>query len=64
MKFWPIVVLLGVTALGGCVQSQFIKSVTVKKDAAGNIIERVETETVSQPGSGWAVKFEHLKGVQ
>ncbi len=45
---------------GGCVQTQFHKSVTVHKDAAGNITETIETESISQPGSAWPVKFQYL----
>lgn len=48
----------------GCVQTVYSKSVTIKKDAKGHILERIETETVSQPGTGWPIKFEHLEGVQ
>ncbi len=64
MKLWPLCLVAGVIALSGCVETQYIKSVTVKKDASGKIVERIETETVSQPGRGYSVEFEHLKGVQ
>lgn len=51
-------------AFSGCVATQYEKSVTVRKDADGKILERVETERVVQPGQqGWPVKFEYLKGV-
>jgi PBP1b-binding outer membrane lipoprotein LpoB len=51
--------------LSGCVATQYQKSVSVTKDASGNIVSSVETESVIQPNQqGWPVKFEHLKGVQ
>src|SRR5947209_13871709 len=55
--------LLGLLTCG-CVATAYTKTVTVTKDAAGNVTQTVETETVSQPGQGWPVKFEHLQGVQ
>lgn len=64
MKVWPLCLIVGLVALAGCVETQYIKSVTVKKDASGKLVERIETETVRQPGRGYAVEFEHLKGVQ
>jgi len=49
----------------GCVSTTYTKSVSVTKDANGNITSRTETETVIQPNqTGWPVKFEYLKGVQ
>jgi len=48
----------------GCVQSQYSKTVEVTKDASGKVVSTVETETVTQPGSGYPVKFEHLKDIQ
>ena len=51
--------------LSGCVATQYQKSVSVTKDANGNIVSRTETESVIQPNQqGWPVKFEYLKGVQ
>jgi hypothetical protein len=48
----------------GCVNTQYEKSVSVRKDADGKIIERIETERAIQPGQqGWPMKFEYLKGV-
>lgn len=62
---WTTIMLMGFVFLfSGCVQTHYTKSVSVKKDADGKIIERVETEAVVQPGSGWPVKYEHLKDVQ
>ena len=55
---------VGVLALGatGCVQTMYTKSITVKKDASGNITGTEETESVSQPGQQPKyVQFEHLK---
>lgn len=53
-------------SLSGCtVPTTYSKSIAVKKDAAGNVLETVETETVLQHGGqGYPVKFEHLKGVR
>ena len=48
----------------GCVQTMYHKSIEVTKDANGNILQIVEVETVSQPGQGWPIKLEKLKGVQ
>ncbi|MEZ2354789.1 hypothetical protein AB6804_30395 [Caballeronia sp. RCC_10] len=49
----------------GCVSTTYTKSVSLRKDADGKIIERIETESVTQPNqSGWPIKLEHLKGVQ
>lgn len=61
-----IAVLAFAIALPGCtVPTTYSKSVAVKKDAAGNILEIVETETVVQPGGqGYPVRFERLKGIQ
>ena len=35
--------------LGGCVPIQYTRSITVSKDANGNITGTVETETISEP---------------
>jgi len=53
-------------SLSGCtVPRTYSKSVTVRKDANGNVLEIAETETVVQPGSqGYPVQFEHLKDVK
>lgn len=48
----------------GCVQTTYNKSITVTKDAHGNIIQTVETESVTQPGQGWPIKLKMLKDVQ
>ncbi len=64
MKTNLILIISLVISISGCVQTVYTKSVTVKKDVKGQIVERLETETVSQPGTGWGIKFEHLKGVQ
>jgi uncharacterized cupredoxin-like copper-binding protein len=57
-------VVLG-ALVSGCVSTTYTKSISVTKDATGNVIQTVETETVMQPNQqGWPVKFEHLKGVQ
>jgi hypothetical protein len=48
----------------GCVQTMYNKSIAVTKDANGNIIHTVETESVTQPGQGWPLKLKTLKDVQ
>ncbi len=59
-----LLLALAPLTVSGCVATQYEKSVTVRKDADGRIVERVETERVVQPGQqGWPVKFEYLKGV-
>lgn len=57
----PLLPLLPLIALTGCVQTQFHKSVTVQKDANGKVTSSSETESVTQPGSAWPVHFEYLK---
>ena len=67
MKYYPTLVLLCfLIVLGGCtVPTTYSKSVSVKKDASGKVLEVVETETVVQPGGqGYPLKFELLKDVQ
>lgn len=56
-----VILLAALGLLTGCVQTQFYKSVTVTKDADGNITGRQETEAITQPGSTWPMHFEHLK---
>lgn len=49
----------------GCVvQSTYSKTVTVTKDAAGNVQSIVESETVTQPAQGYPIKLQLVKGVQ
>jgi len=49
----------------GCVSTTYTKSISITKDANGNIVSRTETESVVQPNqNGWPVKFEYLKGIQ
>ncbi len=60
-----LVCVIGITLAGCTVPTTYSKSVSVKKDAAGNVLEVVETETVVQPGGqGYPVQFERLKGIQ
>ncbi|WP_213880695.1 hypothetical protein [Pseudomonas sp. dw_358] len=56
--------LLAVACLSGCVQTAYSKSVAVTKDANGHIVQTVETETVTQPGQGYPIRLEQIKGVQ
>jgi hypothetical protein len=66
MKNCKTLTALAVTAalLIGCVPSQYQKSVTVTKDAKGNIVSTATTESVIQRQHGNAIKFENLKGIQ
>ncbi|BCA53733.1 hypothetical protein W02_08730 [Nitrospira sp. KM1] len=55
----------GLITAGCTVPTTYTKSITVRKDAAGNIIESQETETVVQPGGqGYPVRFDYLTGVR
>ena len=65
-QFKALVLLAFAASLSGCtVPTTYSKSVTVKKDATGNVLEIAETETVIQPGGqGYLLRFEHLKGIQ
>ncbi len=65
MKTNLILIISLVISISGCaVETVYTKSITVTKDATGQIVERIEPETVSQPGTGWPVKFEYLEGVK
>lgn len=64
MKFNAAFLLLAITALSGCVQTAYSKSISVTKDAEGRIVQTVETETVTQPGQGYQMKLEKIKGIQ
>lgn len=61
-----IALLLFAASLSGCtVPTTYSKSISVKKDATGKVLEIVETETVVQPGGhGYPVQFEHFKGIK
>lgn len=60
-----LVLFAFVVCLSGCVvPSNYSKSIVVKKDASGKVLEIVETETVLQHGQGYPIKFEYLKDVQ
>lgn len=67
MKHTKKLVLAGLvtgllTLSTGCVQTIYSKSVAVKRDASGKVVETVETETVSQPGQQPKyIGFDHLK---
>lgn len=56
--------LIAAITFSGCVATTYHKSVSITKDKDGNIISTTVTEGVSQPGEGWPIKLEHLKGVQ
>ena len=50
--------------LSGCVRTLVTKEVQVKKDANGKIIETIETERITQPGSAKGVQLDYLKNKQ
>lgn len=52
--------MLAILFTSGCVQTQFIKTIQVNKDASGKVIGTVETESVVQPGSAMPLSFKHL----
>jgi hypothetical protein len=58
--------LATVILLSGCVvPTTYTKTVTVRRDADGKIVETIETEGVVQQGQdGYPVKFQHLDGIQ
>jgi outer membrane lipoprotein-sorting protein len=64
MKTKIALLLLTIVGLSGCVQTAYSKSVAVTKDASGHIVQTVETETVTQPGQGYEMRLEKIKGVQ
>lgn len=64
MKINAAVLLVVITAISGCVQTAYSKSISVTKDADGRVVQTVETETVTQPGQGYQMKLEKIKGIQ
>jgi len=51
--------------LSGCVvQSSYSKTISVTKDAQGKVVQTVETETVVQPGQGYPMRLQLIKGIQ
>ncbi|WP_052261098.1 hypothetical protein [Pseudomonas sp. C5pp] len=52
-------------ALSGCVvQSSYSKTIAVTKDADGKILQTVESETVVQPGQGYPMRLQLIRGIQ
>ena len=50
--------------LAGCVSTTYTKTVVVRTDAAGRVLERTVTESIIQPNqSGYPVKMEYIKEV-
>ncbi len=64
MKLNAAFLLLAVTAIFGCVQTPYSKSISVTKDAEGRVAQTVETETVTQPGQGYQMRMEKIKRIQ
>lgn len=65
MKIRYLAALAASVLLSGCVvQSTYSKTVTVTKDATGNILNVTESETVVQPAQGYPIKLQLVKGVQ
>jgi len=65
-QFNALVLLVFAVWLSGCtVPSSYSKSIAVKKDADGKILEIVETETVFQSSQrAYPIKFGYLKDDQ
>ena len=61
MKSPRLVILAFLIIITGCVRTQFSKTVSVTKDANGNVISRTEVESMTQPGSAWPMTMELLK---
>ena len=56
--------LAAAIALGatGCVQTIYTKTVQVRRDPSGNVLDITDVESVSQPGrQPKYIRFEHLK---
>lgn len=52
-------------ALSGCVvQSSYSKTIAVTKNADGKVLQTVESETVVQPGQGYPMRLQLIKGIQ
>ena len=65
MNIRYLAALVASALLTGCVvQSTYSKTVTVTKDANGNILSITESETVVQPAQGYPIKLQLVKGVQ
>lgn len=65
MNIRYLAALVASALLTGCVvQSTYSKTVTVTKDAKGNILNITESETVVQPAQGYPIKLQLVKGVQ
>ncbi|MFG3692071.1 hypothetical protein ACGFZ6_01590 [Stutzerimonas stutzeri] len=65
MNIRYLAALVASALLTGCVvQSTYSKTVTVTKDANGNILNITESETVVQPAQGYPIKLQLVKGVQ
>ncbi len=56
-----VIPVVSMFLISGCVQTVFEKSIEVTKDANGKVIQTVEREGVSQPGSTWPVEFKYMK---
>jgi outer membrane lipoprotein SlyB len=66
MKHVIFLALIAASAtLSGCVvQSSYSKTISVTKDAQGKVVQTVETETVVQPGQGYPMRLQLIKGIQ
>ncbi|MFJ4344328.1 hypothetical protein [Pseudomonas sp. NPDC089401] len=60
-----LAVIATCAGMSGCVvQSSYSKTVSVTKDAEGKVLQTVETETVVQPGQGYPMRLQLIKGIQ
>ena len=58
------ITILALICAGCVVPTTYTKSISVKKDADGKVIETTETEGVVQAGQGYPIQFQHLDSIQ
>jgi len=63
MNLTRLFTLLVAAASTGCVTTYYTKTVEVSKDGSGRVVGTKTIETAQQRGTGWPIKFSHLKGV-
>jgi hypothetical protein len=60
-----VLLIAAAVSLGACVSTTYTKTIVVRTDASGRVLERTVTESIIQPNqTGYPVRFEYLKGVQ
>ena len=63
MKKLILLVIMISFVLGGCTSTTLTKTVVVKLDSQGKVVERAVTEQAIQYENAWPLKFDYLKGV-